>query len=396
MKLKKLQIDNAKCTQGKTSMKLFDGGGLYLEVYATGSKIWRWKYNRPNGKENRISLGSYSEVSLKEARLKHSELKILLSKGVDPAEQKKAIKESRTEGNKNTFEVIAREWFNRFLLQEKWVESHSKRIIKRLERNIFPFIGDIPIEEITKQQLISVIDKMFTRGVRETGRRGLQDCDQIYKYAIVTDRAKVNIAANIKSIFPTVDRKNNFPAVTDPKRLGEILRLIDTYNGYPSSTCAFKLMPLVFVRTIELRRMRWSDISFDKAEWRHFVTKTGIDHIVPLSKQAIKILKEIHPYTKDKEYVFASDTSKSGYINENTLLNALRSLNIPQDEMCIHSWRSTAKTLLEEKLNFKREAVEHQIAHKHFGPYDKTNYLKERKQMMQQYADYLDKIKSIV
>jgi integrase len=396
MKLKKLQIDHVKCPQDKTSIKLFDGGGLYVEIYATGSKIWRWKYRRPNGKENRISLGSYSDLDLKQARLNHSELRLLLSKGIDPAEQKKAIKESRAEGNKNTFEVIAREWFHRYLLQEKWTESHSTRIIKRLERNIFPFIGHIPIEEISKQQLISVIDKMLTRGVKETGRRGLQNCDQIYKYAIVTDRAKVNIAANIKSIFPTVDRKNNFPAVTDPKRLGEILRMIDTYIGYPSSSCAFKLMPFVFVRTIELRRMKWKDIHFDKAEWRHYVTKTGIDHIVPLSKQAIKILKEIYPYTKDNEYVFASDTSRSGYINENSLLNALRSLNIPKEEMCIHSWRSTAKTLLEETLNFKREVVEHQIAHKHYGPYDKTNYLVERKQMMQQYADYLDKIKSVV
>lgn len=395
MALTELKITKATCPKDKSSIKLFDAHGLYLEVYKAGSKLWRYKYYRPsNKKENRLPLGKYPEVSLKEARLKHAEAKGLLAKEIDPAQHKKAIKEARAEGNENTFEIIAREWFNRYLQQEKWVESHSKRIIRRLERNIFPFIGHAPIKDITKQQLISVIDKLFERGVKETGRRALQDCDQIYKYAIVTDRADINIASNIKPIFPTVDRKNNFPAVTDPKRLGEILRMIDTYKGYPSTTCAFRLMPLVFVRTLELRRMKWSDINFNQSEWRHFVTKTEIDHIVPLSKQAIKILKEIHPFTKDSEYVFASETSKSGYINENALLNALRSLEIQKEEMCIHSWRSTAKTLLEEKLNFKREAVEHQIAHKHFGPYDKTKYLDERKKMMQIWADYLDKLKA--
>jgi integrase len=395
MALTELKIAKTNCPKDKASIKLFDSHGLYLEIYKVGSKLWRYKYYRPiNKKENRLPLGKYPEVSLKEARLKHAEARAMLAKEIDPAEHKKAIKEARSEGNENTFEIIAREWFNRFLFQEKWVESHSKRIIKRLERNIFPYIGHMPIKDITKQQLIAVIDKMFARGVKETGRRGLQDCDQIYKYAIVTDRAEVNIAANIKPIFPTVDRKNNFPAVTDPKRLGEILRMIDTYIGYPSATCAFKLMPLVFVRTIELRRMKWKDIHFDKSEWRHFVTKTEINHIVPLSKQAIKIFKEIHPFTKDKEYVFASDISKSGYINENALLNALRSLEIPKEEMCIHSWRSTAKTLLEEKFNYKREVVEHQIAHKHYGPYDKAKYLEERKGMMQFWADYLDELRA--
>jgi integrase len=396
MALTELQIVKAKCPDDKESTKLSDAHGLYLEIYKSGGKLWRYKYYRPSNKkkENRLSLGKYPEVSLKEARLKHAEARAMVARGIDPAQHKKAIKEARTEDNENTFEVLAREWFNRYLHQEKWVESHSKRIIRRLERNIFPSIGHMPIKDITKQQLISAIDKVFARGVNETGRRALQDCDQIYRHAILTDRAEINIASNIKPIFPTVNRQKHFPAITEPERLGELLRMMDVFKGSPSVTCAFHLMPYVFVRTLELRRMRWEDVNFSKSEWSHFVTKTQIDHIVPLSKQAIKILKEIESFTKGSEYVFASETSKLGYINENALLNALRSLEVSKEEMTIHGWRATAKTLLEEKLDCKPAVVEHQIAHKHFGPYDRTKYLKERKEMMQAWADYLDGLKA--
>jgi integrase len=396
MALTELQIAKAKCPDDQESTKLSDAHGLYLEIYKSGGKLWRYKYYRPSNKkkENRLSLGKYPEVSLKEARLKHAEARAMLARDIDPAEHKKAIKEARSEGNENTFEIIAREWFNRSLLIEGWVESHSKRIIKRLERNVFPFIGHLPIKDITKQQLISVVDKVYARGVIETGRRVLQNCDQIYKHAIATDRVDINIAFNIKSIYPKVDRQKHFPAITEPERLGELLRMMDTFKGSPSVTCAFQLIPYVFVRTLELRRMRWVDIDFSKSEWSHFVTKTKIDHIVPLSKQAIKIIKEIELFTKGNEYVFVSEVSKSGYINENALLNALRSLEVSKEEMTIHGWRATAKTLLEEKLDCKPAVVEHQIAHKHYGPYDRTKYLKERKEMMQAWADYLDELRA--
>jgi integrase len=398
MKLTKLQIDKAKCPQDKSSMKLFDGGGLYIEIYATGSKIWRWKYSRPNGKENRISLGSYPEVSLKQARFKHFELKVLRSEGVDPAEQKKARKQSDIDALDNNFESMAREWFE--LNKKSWAPSHSDKIIRRLEVNIFPYIGKEPIINITPKDIIKVLDRMKDRGVLEVAHRALQNCAQIFKYAILTQRAEDNPAEKASGYLPPF-KSTPRAAITDPKKVGALLRMIDDYKGSsPITKLAIQLMALVFVRSLELRSARWKDINFERNEWRLIVTKTNTELIVPLSKQAIKILKEVHYLTGDKEFVFASEVSKHDFISDNTLLGVLRALGIPKDEMSIHGFRAMARTLIHERLEIDPNIIEHQLAHRvpdALGEaYNRTKFLEQRKRMMQQYADYLDKIKSIV
>lgn len=398
MKLTKLQIDKAKCPQDKTSIKLFDGGGLYVEIYATGSKIWRWKYRRPNGKENRISLGSYPEASLKQARLKHFEFKVLLSEGVDPAEQKKAIKQSHADALDNNFESIAREWFE--LNKKSWVPSHSDKIIRRLEVNIFPYIGKEPITSITPKDITKVLDRMINRDVLEVAHRALQNCVQVFKYAILTQRAESNPAEKANGYLPPF-RSIPRAAITDPKKVGALLRMIDDYKGSsPITKLAIQLMALVFVRSLELRSARWKDIDFERAEWRLIVTKTNTELIVPLSKQAIKILKELHYLTGEKEFVFASEVSKHDFISDNTLLGVLRALGIPKDEMSIHGFRAMARTLIHERLEIDPNIIEHQLAHRvpdALGEaYNRTKFLEQRKRMMQQYADYLDKIKLVV
>ena len=398
MKLTKLQIDKAKCPQDKSSMKLFDGGGLYIEIYATGSKIWRWKYSRPNGKENRISLGSYPEVSLKQARFKHFEFQVLRSEGVDPAEQKKARKQSHIDALDNNFESMAREWFE--LNKKSWVPSHSDKIIRRLEVNVFPYIGKEPIINITPKDIIKVLDRMKNRDVLEVAHRALQNCAQIFKYAILTQRAESNPAEKASGYLPPF-RSTPRAAITDPKKVGALLRMIDDYKGSsPITKLAIQLMALVFVRSLELRSARWKDINFERNEWRLIVTKTNTELIVPLSKQAIKILKEAHYLTGDKEFVFASEVSKHDFISDNTLLGVLRALGIPKDEMSIHGFRAMARTLIHERLEIDPNIIEHQLAHRvpdALGEaYNRTKFLEQRKRMMQQYADYLDEIKLIV
>ena len=398
MNLTKLQIDKAKCPQDKSSMKLFDGGGLYIEIYATGSKIWRWKYSRPNGKENRISLGSYPEVSLKQARFKHFEFQVLRSEGVDPAEQKKARKQSHIDALDNNFESMAREWFE--LNKKSWVPSHSDKIIRRLEVNVFPYIGKEPIINITPKDIIKVLDRMKNRDVLEVAHRALQNCAQIFKYAILTQRAESNPAEKASGYLPPF-RSTPRAAITDPKKVGALLRMIDDYKGSsPITKLAIQLMALVFVRSLELRSARWKDINFERNEWRLIVTKTNTELIVPLSKQAIKILKEAHYLTGDKEFVFASEVSKHDFISDNTLLGVLRALGIPKDEMSIHGFRAMARTLIHERLEIDPNIIEHQLAHRvpdALGEaYNRTKFLEQRKRMMQQYADYLDEIKLIV
>jgi len=397
MKLTKMQIEKAVCPKDQRSMKLFDGGGLYLEVKLSGSKNWYHKYYRPSDKtkENRLPLGSYPLVSLNEARLKHSESRAMLSKGIDPSEHKKAIKESRLDGLQNTFELIAREWFA--LNNKSWKPSHGDRIIRRLEQNIFPFIGKMPIKEIKTPKLVEVIKKMEARGVLETAHRALQNCAQIFKYAIITERAEINVAQNIKGFLPPA-KENHLAAIIEPAKVAPLLRMIDSYKGYPSTSCALKLMPLVFVRTEDMRTAKWKDIDFKSAEWKFVVGKSSEPFIVPLSKQAIAILKEIHPYTSDKMYVFASDASKSGYISENAMLGALRRLGVTKEEMSVHGFRAMARTILHEHIGIDPYAIEHQLAHRVpdalGAAYNRTKFLDQRKKMMQVWADYLDELRA--
>ena len=386
-----IQLRNARPT-GKVQ-RLWDGGGLYLEVSPKGGKYWRWKY-RFNRKEKRISLGVYPTVGLKEARQKRDNARKLLEQGIDPSQHRKAQQQSAALRSANSFEVIAREWFGRY--SPNWAESHCKTVIGRLERDIFPWLGDRPIAEITAPELLAVIRQVEGRGALETAHRELNICGQVFRYAVATGRAERDPSGDLRGSLPPFKTKH-LAAITDPKRVGELLRMIDAYQGGLIVGCALRLAPLVFVRPGELRHARWEDIEFDSAEWRFVVSKTKTDHIVPLSRQAIAILREIHPLTRQWEWVFPSGRSPTRPMSENAILAALRAIGIPKQEMTGHGFRAMARTLLDEQLGVRPELIEQQLAHAVRDPlgraYNRTKFLTERREMMQQWANYLDTLR---
>lgn len=390
--LTETQIKNAK--PGEKAKRLWDERGMYLEVTPAGGRLWRFKY-RIDGKEKRIGLGRYPEVGLKDARERREEARKLLANGVDPSLQRQAVKAAAVLKATNTFEAVAREWFLRF--SPNWAESHSKTVLRRLEKDIFPWMGDRAIAEVTAPELLAVIRQVEGRGALETAHRELNICGQIFRYAIATGRAERDPSRDLQGALRPV-KTNHLAAVTDPKRLGQILHMIDGYQGGLVVRCAVRLAPLVFVRPGELRKAQWADIDLEKSEWRFQVSKTKADHIVPLSRQAVEILRELHPLTGFKQYVFPNPRSPLRPMSENAVLAALRYLGIEKDEMTGHGWRATARTLLDEVLGFRPELIEHQLAHAVKDPlgraYNRTAHLEQRQEMMQRWADYLDQLRS--
>jgi integrase len=388
MPLSDTAVRNAKAKE--RPYKLADEKGMYLLVNKTG-KYWRFDY-RFDGKRKTLALGVYPDVTLKDAREKRDEARKLLAQGIDPSAQKKATKAAEAE----TFEAIAREWFAKF--QASWVASHADRIIRRLERDIFPWIGARPIREVSAPKLLAVLRRIEERGALETAHRALQNCGQIFRYAIATGRADRDISADLKGALPPV-KGGHFAAVTDPAMIGQLLRAIDAYEGTFPVKCALRLAPLVFVRPGELRTAEWKDIDLDGAEWRYIVTKTQTPHIVPLSKQAVEILRELHPLTGHGRYVFPSARTPDGSrpMSDVALLAALRRIGYTKGEMSIHGFRALARTVLDETLGFRPDFIEHQLAHAVRDPngraYNRTAHLLERRKMMQAWADYLDGLK---
>ena len=374
--------------------RMFDAGGLYLEIAPSGGKWWRLKY-RADGKEKRISLGTYPDVSLKDAREKRDKERKLLASGIDPGVNRKADKASRGERALNSFEIVGREWFEKF--SPAWVEAHSTKIISRLERDIFPWLGNKPVAEITAPELLAVLRKIENRGALETAHRTLGNCGQIFRYAIATGRAERDISGDLKGALPPFSG-GNFAAVTEPAQAAELLRAIDGYRGSLIVSCALRLAPLVFVRPGELRRAEWEDFDLDKAEWSFLITKTKTDHIVPLSTQAIAILKELQPLTGNGKYVFPSARTRERPMSDNAILSALRRLGISAEEMTGHGFRAMARTILDEVLGIRPDYIEHQLAHAVKDPngraYNRTAHLPARRKMMQDWADYLDKLKT--
>lgn len=391
MPLTNTSIKNAKPKE--KSYKLFDSRGLYLEVAPSGGKWWRLKY-RFNGKEKRLSLGVYPEISLKDARDRREDARRLIANGVDPSVHRKAARTANVARSQNSFEMVAREWFTKY--QPTWVPSHSSRIIQRLERDIFPWLGREPISDIKPPQLLEVIRRIEERGAIETAHRALSNCGQIFRYAVATGRAERDPSNDLKGAIPPVKAKH-FAAVTDPKQVSDLLRAIHGYRGSPVVTAALKIAPLVFVRPGELRTAKWDDVCFEKAEWRFVASKTQTDHVVPLARQSIQILRDIEPITGSGPYVFPSARSADRPMSNNAILAALRRMEINKDEMTGHGFRAIARTLLDEVLGFRPEYIEQQLAHAvrdtHGRAYNRTAHLEERKKMMQAWADYLDKLK---
>lgn len=374
--------------------KLFDGGGMFLFVTPTGARLWRLKY-RIGGREKLLALGSYPQVSLKEARKKRDDARQMLSEGVDPSIAKKATATANVQRQANSFEIVAREWFAKN--SPTWAENHSSKIIRRLERDIFPWIGDRPTADVTAPELLQALRRIEERGAIETAHRILQNCGQIFRYAIATGRAARDPAADLRGALPPT-KPVHHPSLTDPKEIGPLLRALDGYSGTLTTKCALRLAPLVFVRPGELRKAEWKEFDLDKAEWRIPAARMKMRtvHLVPLSTQAIAILLEIKPLTGCGLYVFSGARSSKRPMSENTVNAALRRLGYSTDQMTGHGFRSMASTILNEQ-QWPADAIERQLAHMERdsvrAAYNYAEFLPQRRQMMQAWADYLDLLK---
>jgi integrase len=392
MKLNDVAVRKAK-PEAK-SYKMADGGGMYLEVMPNGSKYWRFKY-RFGGKEKRLAFGVYPDVSLSLARSRRDDARKLLANDVDPGVVKQQSKRASKENAANSFEAIAREWFAKFSPQ--WAPSHADKIIRRLENDAFPWIGSKPIADITPPQLLAVIRRTESRGALDTAHRVKQNCGQVFRYAVATGRAERDPSQDLRDAIPSV-KKNHFASITDPVQVGELLRAIEGFRGTFIVQCALRLAPMFFVRPGELRRAEWKDFDFDKSEWRYFVTKTKTEHSVPLATQAVTVLRELQALTGHGRYVFPGRDSKKP-MSDAAVNAALRRMGYDtKTEITGHGFRAMARTILAEELHQKPEVIEHQLAHKVpdvlGAAYNRTKFLKERRLMMQVWADYLDGLKS--
>ena len=393
MPLSANQIRSIKSSQ--KVQRFFDGRGLYLEVTRTGKKYWRLKY-RHAGREKRISLGIYPDVSLKDARQRRYEAWKLLDRDIDPSEQRQEIRDGLLADSKVTFEIVAREWFR--MRDRTWAKSHSSKVLGRLENDVFPWIGKTPIRKISPRRLLSVVRRIEERGAIESAHRVLACCGQIFRYAIATDRADRDPAVDLRGALAPFKR-GHFAAVTEPERLGRLLRQLYAYEGSNVVRAALRIAPLVFVRPGELRMAKWQDFDLRKAEWRFTVRKTGTPHIVPLATQAVKIVEDLKPLTDGGTYVFPNGRSPRGDrpMSDNAVLAAMRSMDIAKDEMSGHGFRAVARTLLDEELGYRPDIIEHQLAHRVIDPngraYNRTQHLPERKAMMQHWADYLQDLR---
>jgi integrase len=386
------KVRNAKPTSKQR--KLFDGGGLFLLVTPSGGKLWNMKY-RFDGKERKLSFGTYPEISLADARAKREVARKQLANDIDPGAVKKAMKESFTQETE-TFELIAREWHSRFISQ--WTPGHAKTIITRLERDVFPWLGSSPIAKIKAPDLLKTLRRVESRGAVETAHRIKTVCGQVFRYAVATGRAERDPATDLKGALQPVQKKH-LAAITDPKEAAGLLRSIDNYQGHLVTKYALKLAPLLFARPGELRQMEWAEIDFETAEWNLPASKMKmkLPHLVPLCRQAISILKDVHPLTSKSRYVFPSPRTNSRPMSNNAILSALRRMGYQKEEMSGHGFRAMARTILDEVLQVRPDFIEHQLAHAVRDPngraYNRTAHLKERKKMMQKWANYLDALK---
>ncbi|MDP1665510.1 MAG: integrase arm-type DNA-binding domain-containing protein [Methylobacter sp.] len=394
MPLSDTTIKNTKPNPDK-AYKLPDEKGMYLLVNTNGSKYFRLKY-RFGGKEKVLALGVYPDTSLKQAREKRDEARKQLADGIDPSENRKAVKSSKAESAANSFEIIAREWGARKV--DTWSDKNN-RSKRMLERNIFPWLGSKPITDILPKDILECLRRVEDRGTIETAHRTLQICGQVYRYAVATGRAERDITPDLRGSLPPA-KGEHFAAITEPKQVAELLRAIDSYQGSLPAVCALKLAPLVFVRPGELRAAEWQHIDLDAKEWRYYVSKTSVQHIVPLSTQAVAILEELHPFSGHGRFIFPSERTPRGdrCMSDNTLNAALKRLGYGKDVMTAHGFRAMARTILDEVLGVRPDFIEHQLAHAVKDPngraYNRTAHLPERHKMMQRWSDYLDGLKN--
>jgi integrase len=383
-------VENAKYT-GKP-VKLSDGDGLYLLVAEAG-RYWRLKY-RLDGKEKVLALGVYPAVSLAEARKGREEARENLARGIDPSSHKRAVKAARVASAANSLEVVAREWHDQ-IHRHAVTPAHAADCLRRLEIHLFPYLGHRPIGEIAPRELLEVLERIAKANKAEMAGRVKTLCGQIWRYGIPTGRTERDIAADLRDALRPAKVRHH-PAITEPKELGDLLRAMDAYQGFPEPTAALKLSALLFVRPGELRHMEWSSIDLDAAVWQYLPSKGGSPMVFPLPRQAVEILRYMHTLTSHRRYVFPSSWGGDRPMSENTINAALIRLGY-KDKHTAHGFRATARTILAEVLNYPLEVIEMQLAHAvkdaNGRAYNRTTYLEQRTIMMQAWADYLDELR---
>jgi integrase len=381
-------VRNAK--PRKKPYKISDGEGLFLQIMPSGSKYWRLKYYF-GIKEKLLALGVYPDVSLGEARQRRHDARKVLAAGRDPSDARREARKLLIQKQENTFESVALEWHRNY--EHKWSPDHAKRTLKRLEIYLFNRLGSRPIADISTSELLAAMRKVEEHG-NETAHRVLQLCGQVFNYAVITDRATANPAHPLRGALKPVVKNNH--AYIKPNELKEYLTKLHTYDGSLQTKLALRFLLLTFVRTGELRGAEWREIDFDKAEWRIPAERMKMKetHIVPLSSQAIQILKELKPVTGQWRYLFPNQQKPSGQMSENTILYALYRMGY-HSRATGHGFRSTASTVLNEH-GFSADVIERQLAHgerdKVRAAYNHAQYLPERRKMMQWWADHLDEI----
>ena len=391
MALTVMDIKNAKPKEKNYVLR--DERGLYLEISPTGGKWWRLRYSF-NGKENRLSLGTFPDISLRDARERRDEARTMLAKGINPSAMRK---QERIESSEEySFEAIAKEWAEK--LSDTWTEGHAELTLRRLELNIFPYIGSYNINAITAPVLLECLRRIEARGALEVCRRVRGICSMIFRYAIACGKAERDPAADLLGAL-AMPKKQHRATITDPSKVGQLMRDIDNCKASIVVYCALRLAPLTFVRPGELRNAVWSEFNMDEAEWRIPAARMKMreQHIVPLSQQALAVLNELRPITGNGKFLFPSLRTNARVMSDNTINVALRRIGYEKDEICGHGFRAMASTLLNE-LGWNPDAIERQLAHgernKIRAAYNHAQLLPERRKMMQAWADYLEELKN--
>ena len=397
MNLTDVKVRNAKPRE--KPYKLYDGEGLFLHITPVrkftpkGGRYWRLRY-KYSGKDKLLALGTYPGISLATARRKKEDARKLIANGIDPSVVRKVEKYGAKAG---TFKAVANEWHENN--EGMWTKGHAKTIKSRLERDVFPWLGDRPIEKITAPELLMTLRKIESRGAIESAHRIKSLCGQVFRYAIATGRAERDWSADLRGALKPV-KSRHFPALIEPDKVAGLLRAIDGYQGSYVVKCALKLAPLTFLRPGELRHGEWKEIDLEQATWSIPGERMKIKepHVVPLAGQTISILKDLYCFTGSSKYIFPSGRTFSRPMSENAVNAALRRMGFESDEMTGHGFRAMARTMLDEILHFPADIIEHQLAHAVKDPlgraYNRTKHIEERIRMMQTWADYLDGLKA--
>ena len=386
--------NNTKHSGKVAGDKHSDGGGMYLLVN-TGGKYWRMDY-RFEGKRKTLALGVYSDVSLAKARQRRDRARELLADGIDPGVAKREEKQAKATASANTFEVVAAQWLQATAAKRAAVTQD--KVANWLKKDINPHIGTMPMSTIGPRDVLAVARRMEARQVFDSAKRIVQICGQVFRFAVAESTAERDITVDLRGALQHAEKKN-YAAITDPKQVGDLMRSIFDYTGHPCTVAALKLTPLVFVRPGELRTAEWAEIDLNGAEWRIPGSKMKMknDHIVPLSAQAVEILRSVHPLTGHGRYVFPSLRTGERPMSENTINAALRGMGYAKEVHSAHGFRAMARTIMDEVLGERVDLIEHQLAHAvkdaNGRAYNRTAHLPARREMMQRWTDYLDKLR---